>query len=842
MPQFNKVVTELGRVIKNRGEWTSLASDAKLYTDNVVQYNHSAYIVKNADSGITKDATPNVDTTHYEIFAGVGTIDETPTPGSHNVVESGGVAEELAMGAVYDVTAHNDGAKFDSLAALLSDAGINTLIPTSKRKGGMSIKFVLNSDNKYLQFRYMLPYAGNTTAENNKFVTPTNWQGVDDEPTAGSENLVESGGVYSLLKREVGQFYNVDLTDLHNGYIRKVANILSWYSGELTKHIVIPCVAGDIFEIKANEDRQSTYTFLKSYDMSVDPDLCTGETLENLDAGTTTTLTAPVDAHYLYITIKPDTLVDKTPQYVKVLSSRFEAIDDTINDIEDSINDIEDSINTNLTTYVPLSLTSLQNGYIQFNANIYSWYGVDGDVCKHIVIPCVAGDNFIIKANEDRYTTYTFLKSYNLSTAPDLCLGETLHNITANTEINTTAPVDAQYLYITIREQIPSIRMPQYVKLLSSRLNYMDEEISNINENINGIVKTPTLIEHLSNPFVKTTIHLFGDSITQGVGSSDYSDTGDIIPHTSNIRRNTGHKSYAALFASQINRLFNREIWISFDNNNFILNQNGYISMQGDYQTGDEYTSGNVQDRIYVQFEFVGTTFTVKNATYSYGSIYKIIVDDVEKATVDTYGSGGYIDTTISELEDTLHTVKFVGTGQTSGLSTKVLYFSALKLTKLVDVINDGISGHKSPATNNLVRTNTTIEDDFVIWMSGTNDRVEGYWLTRNSVLSLYYWMKNNRPNTQLILMSANPCGTTEFNSDIYKSNMDEINMVICDEARKYNIMFISHYEYLTRYCREKEIGINSISTDHVHPNDLGHMLIYQNLCKELGISVDSNF
>ena len=141
----NEIVVELGRVIKNRGEWTSLASDAKLYTDNVVQYNHNAYIVKNADSGITKGTTPDVDTTHYEIFAGVGTIDDTPTPGSHNVVESGGVADELAIGAVYDVTAHNDGAKFDSFAALLSSANINTLIPTAKRKGGMSIKFVQNN-------------------------------------------------------------------------------------------------------------------------------------------------------------------------------------------------------------------------------------------------------------------------------------------------------------------------------------------------------------------------------------------------------------------------------------------------------------------------------------------------------------------------------------------------------------------------------------------------------------------------------------------------------------------------------------------------------------------------
>ena len=86
-------------------------------------------------------------------------VDKVPTPGSHNFVESGGVQKELALSAVYDVSAknptagpNNDG-KFESLSALLSDTNLNTLIPTSVRKGGMSIKFVQSSDNKYVQYR-----------------------------------------------------------------------------------------------------------------------------------------------------------------------------------------------------------------------------------------------------------------------------------------------------------------------------------------------------------------------------------------------------------------------------------------------------------------------------------------------------------------------------------------------------------------------------------------------------------------------------------------------------------------------------------------------------------------
>ncbi|MEE0861571.1 MAG: SGNH/GDSL hydrolase family protein [Lachnospiraceae bacterium] len=88
-------------------------------------------------------------------------IDDEPTAGSDNLVKSGGVQEELALGAVYDVSAknptagpNNDG-KWESLSALLSDANLNTLIPTAVRKGGMSIKFVQSSDNKYVQYKLM---------------------------------------------------------------------------------------------------------------------------------------------------------------------------------------------------------------------------------------------------------------------------------------------------------------------------------------------------------------------------------------------------------------------------------------------------------------------------------------------------------------------------------------------------------------------------------------------------------------------------------------------------------------------------------------------------------------
>ena len=72
---------------------------------------------------------------------------------------------------IYDVSAHNDGATFASLTELLSDENLSTLIPTAIRCGGMTIRFVQSSDNKYAQWRYM----GTDVATNIVFTNIANW-------------------------------------------------------------------------------------------------------------------------------------------------------------------------------------------------------------------------------------------------------------------------------------------------------------------------------------------------------------------------------------------------------------------------------------------------------------------------------------------------------------------------------------------------------------------------------------------------------------------------------------------------------------------------------------------
>jgi len=120
------------------------------------------------------------------------------------------VTDEIVNnGSAFDISAYNatDGvlAKYADLTAALT--ALNAL-PNVYKRGGMSVKYVQSSDNKYIQARCMA----------DEFTTDvTQWQGVDDEPTAGSHNLVESGGVakitdslnkdLKLLRSDSGEFY-----------------------------------------------------------------------------------------------------------------------------------------------------------------------------------------------------------------------------------------------------------------------------------------------------------------------------------------------------------------------------------------------------------------------------------------------------------------------------------------------------------------------------------------------------------------------------------------------------------------------------------------------------------
>lgn len=140
------------------------------------------------------------DPNQYKIGDGVRSWNNLPLRGytgtivqetgsNENAVMSQKATSEAIHGILYDVSANNGGVVFESLSDLLSSSNLSTLIPTSVRHGGMSIRFVQSADNNYVQFRYM---ATEITGTPNPFLDTTNWSFCGDDVLLNSPDFIEA--------------------------------------------------------------------------------------------------------------------------------------------------------------------------------------------------------------------------------------------------------------------------------------------------------------------------------------------------------------------------------------------------------------------------------------------------------------------------------------------------------------------------------------------------------------------------------------------------------------------------------------------------------------------------
>ena len=111
----------------------------------------------------------------YPVTSIKAVYDENNERLDHILEASDEKLSELESEVIYDVSSRNNGAVFESLQSLLSSPEVNSLIPTSVRCGGMSIRFI-NSNNRYVQYRYMGIKA---TGKPNPFLDSANWRCTD---------------------------------------------------------------------------------------------------------------------------------------------------------------------------------------------------------------------------------------------------------------------------------------------------------------------------------------------------------------------------------------------------------------------------------------------------------------------------------------------------------------------------------------------------------------------------------------------------------------------------------------------------------------------------------------
>ena len=243
MANYNNLKADIDAVIKTNGRQEISGAALNTQLKNMITELGAGYQYMGIATPATNPGTPDANVSYlaseagtYTNFGGIvineGEVCVLVWNGTWTKQVTGAATadklNQLGQQMIYDVTKNNPTAgpnndgKFESLSALLSDANLSTLIPIAVRCGGMSIRFVQTSDNKYIQARLMA----------DSFTTDiTQWQGVDDTPTVGSNNLVKSGGV-SATKIEIASINLTDLDAIEDGKLfDSDGNIVSGFAG-----------------------------------------------------------------------------------------------------------------------------------------------------------------------------------------------------------------------------------------------------------------------------------------------------------------------------------------------------------------------------------------------------------------------------------------------------------------------------------------------------------------------------------------------------------------------------------------------------------------------------------
>jgi len=176
-PSTSPVTGNVFYLAVQAGTYTNFGNAVVTAGLNVIKYNGSAWSVD-------------------QVIA----IDAEPTQGSDHLVKSGGVLNSIIQnGPAFDLSAYNaQGGVLATYADLSAALTALNALPADFKKGGMSMKFVLSSDNKYVQYLYH----GTSTAVVD-FTNVANWEQYNQKDyiiisyiTKSSSGLSISDGEY----------------------------------------------------------------------------------------------------------------------------------------------------------------------------------------------------------------------------------------------------------------------------------------------------------------------------------------------------------------------------------------------------------------------------------------------------------------------------------------------------------------------------------------------------------------------------------------------------------------------------------------------------------------------
>ncbi|WP_447741541.1 GDSL-type esterase/lipase family protein [Pseudomonas laurentiana] len=249
-----------------------------------------------------------------------------------------------------------------------------------------------------------------------------------------------------------------------------------------------------------------------------------------------------------------------------------------------------------------------------------------------------------------------------------------------------------------------------------------------------------------------------------------------------------------------------------------------------------------------ITFPFTGEAFTVVfTAVGSDATAYEVLVDGVSIGTFDTAPNGttiidgsygNRISHTFSYVRNKTITIRINGVGAPT---IRRLRIEAIEIPKTVRITNQGISGSNSTRYRSRALTTAflpdiavTAKDNYAFVQLGTNDRgPDSTW--PNGLNSFEKQMAEIcdilDPLCDTIIMSANHVGPSNQAGKTF--TMQQIRGALASLSRD-GLARGKKYDFVDNFGAFTWADPSVTLADSLHPNSLGHQMIYRNIVEAL--------
>jgi hypothetical protein len=334
------------------------------------------------------------------------------------------------------------------------------------------ITYVQSSDNKYVQYRLMV---------NSFSTTDTDWQGVDEEPTPESDNLVKSKGVNNAIKEIALDNYNkVDSELTQVNYSIMQTGKFGVSSGY--RHCYMPVSVGEKYIIKGFSI--GTYVFATSNEYSSGGDIpfVEGTSLHNVRGE---------EDYYNFVVPEGCTwlLLNSTKENNNLWKWNG-TIDKQIDVVKESV--------SNLDSYISMMLSSEIVNYKLDNFGILGngTYTVDSSY-KHTALEVKAGDVFFIHSDSPSDNVrFVFAKSSEYSSGGNIPFADNYNSafvINAGQTVKVVVPNDDNSIkYILCNA---GDRYPCKLYKVENAADYTEKSIEEVEKKLSEVYAEKEIID-----------------------------------------------------------------------------------------------------------------------------------------------------------------------------------------------------------------------------------------------------------------------------------------------------------------------------------------------------------